>query len=64
MKKFEITKVREMTKNTIQTEIGAHAKELEKLGMSHEESCLFVSNVMNFGIVMQEIHNEEKTKNK
>ena len=57
-KNITIVDARKMSKLKLQTELDKCAKQLETLGMSHEEACQFVSKVMSFGIAIDEkIHN-------
>lgn len=60
MMNVSIIKTREMSKTKLTTEIRKRAKKLEKLGMSHEDACGFISGIMNLGIAMQEKMNAEK----
>lgn len=53
---------RQMSKSKLQTEIGKCTKQIEELGMSHEDACKFVSSIMNLGIAIQEKLQMEKTK--
>lgn len=62
MKQFKIDDVKELNTKIIEVEIGKHANELEKRGMSHDEACIFISNIINLGIVFQERWNEEHPK--
>lgn len=62
MKNFTIMETRQMSKSKLQTEIGKCTKQIEELGMSHEDACNFVSSIMNLGIAIQEKLQMEKTK--
>ena len=55
-----IMETRDMSKSKLQIEIGKRAKKLEELGMTHEEACGFVSDIMNLGIARREKMNEKK----
>lgn len=54
VKMFTLAQTREMSENKIQTEIGKCAKQIDELGMDHEETCKLVSTIMNLGIAIQE----------
>ena len=54
MKNFTIMETREMSETRLTTNIGKCAKQIETLGMSHEDACKLVSTIMNLGIAMQE----------
>ena len=49
-----IMETRKMSKTEIEEELKKYTKKLEGFGMTHEESCRFVSDIMNFGIAAQE----------
>ena len=49
-----ITETRKMSKTEIEEELKKYTKKLEGFGMTHEEACRFVSDIMNFGIAAQE----------
>lgn len=51
---------RSMSSTRINVELGKRTKKLEELGMSHEEACEFVSEIMNLGIAAHELLNEKK----
>lgn len=52
---LSIADTRAMTKTKIEMELGARAKELEKLcGWDHASACEFLSSVMNLGIAAHE----------
>lgn len=57
-KMFTLAETRKMSENRLQTEIGKHVKQLEKLGMGHEEACDLLNTIMNLGIALQEKWNE------
>lgn len=48
-----IMEAREMSKTKIEVELGKRVKKLEELGMTHEEACEFLFDVMNLGIAAQ-----------
>lgn len=60
IKNFTIMEAREMSEQKLKTEIGKCSKQIEELGMNHEEACKFVSNIMNLGIAMQESLSRKK----
>ena len=53
-KNFTIMETREMSKHKLEAELVKCSKQLEELGMSHEEACGLVSSIMNLGIAIQE----------
>ena len=53
-KNFTIMETRKMSKKELQVEISKCRKEIEELGMNHEDACKFVSTIMNLGIAIQE----------
>ena len=55
-----IMEAREMSKTKIEVELGKRVEKLEKLGMTHEEACGFVSGIMNLGLAAQELQKERK----
>lgn len=61
-KMLTVADTRKMSKTKIETKLGEHAKELEKLGMDHESACRFISNIMNLGIAAQEQWNNTHHK--
>ena len=58
--KVTIMEARGMSSTRINVELGKRTKKLEELGMSHEEACEFVSEIMNLGIAAQELLDEKK----
>ena len=54
-----IMETRKMSKNKLTTEIGKCCKQIEELGMNHEEACELVSTIMNLGIAIQEKSNKD-----
>ena len=58
--KVTIMEARGMSSTRINVELGKRTKKLEELGMSHEEACDFVSEIMNLGIAAQELLEEKK----
>ena len=58
--KVTIMEARNMSSTRINVELGKRTKKLEELGMSHEEACEFVSEIMNLGIASQELLDEKK----
>lgn len=56
---FTIMETRKMSKNELTTEIGKCCKQIEELGMNHEEACKLVSTIMNLGIAIQEKTNKD-----
>lgn len=57
-KTITLAETRKMSESKLQTEIGRCAKQLDELGMNHEEACNFVSTIMNLGIALQEKWNQ------
>lgn len=58
--KVTIMEARGMSSTKINVELGKRTKKLEELGMSHEEACEIVSEIMNLGIASQELLDEKK----
>ena len=54
VKNFTIMETRKMSKNKLQVEIGKCCKQIEELGMNHNDACNLVSSIMNLGIAIQE----------
>lgn len=62
VKNFTLAETREMSENKIQTKIGQCAKQIEELGMGHEDVCALVSSIMNLGIAIHEKNQNRKSK--
>lgn len=56
---FTIMETRKMCESKLRAEIGKCRKQIEELGMNHEEACKLVSTIMNLGIAIQEKTNKD-----
>lgn len=62
VKNFTIMETREMSEDRLQMEIGKCAKQIESLGMEHEDVYALVSSIMNLGIAIHEKNQNRKSK--
>ena len=52
---IKIEEAKEMNKKEIEIELGKRAELLEDFGMTHDEACNLVSEIMNLGIAAQKL---------
>lgn len=62
VKYFTIMETREMSEHQLQMEIRKCAKQIESLGMEHEDACALVSSIMNLSIAIQEKNQNRTSK--
>ena len=62
MDNLTIFDTRDMSIDEINHELSNRMRFLEDLGMTHVDSCAFISSIMNLGIASQEKWKRDKTK--
>ena len=60
VKNFTLAETRKMSESKIQTEIGKCVKQIDELGMDHNEVCALVSSIINLGIALREKWNQNR----